>query len=77
MVPRVQHFAEVLLITRFLEKKRRGGRIRLRGLSKQERRAAEGKRAHALFEEIQFVIHHGERVRVEYLMVELAMATGK
>jgi hypothetical protein len=50
---------------------------RAAGLSKDERRAAERKRVYALFEEIQIAIHHGERARVECLMAELAIATGK
>jgi hypothetical protein len=50
---------------------------RAAGLSKNERRAAERKRVYALFEEIQIAIHHGERARVDYLMTELAIATGK
>jgi hypothetical protein len=50
---------------------------RAAGLSENERRAAERRRVYALFEEIQIAIHHGERARVEYLMAELAIATGK
>ena len=40
-------------------------------------RAAERRRVYALFEEIQIAIHHGDRARVDYLMTELAIATGK
>ena len=47
------------------------------GLSKNERRAAERRRVYALFEEIQIAIHHGDRARVDDLMTELAIATGK
>jgi hypothetical protein len=44
--------------------------------SQKERRAAERKRVHALFYEIQIAIHNGDRARVDYLMAELAVATG-
>jgi DNA-binding FadR family transcriptional regulator len=50
---------------------------RAAGLSKNERRAAERRRVYALFEEIQIAIHHGDRARVDDLMTELAIATGK
>jgi hypothetical protein len=41
---------------------------RTRGFQVNERRPAERKRIHALFEEIQAAVRHGERARVEYLM---------
>jgi DNA-binding FadR family transcriptional regulator len=50
---------------------------RAAGRSKNERRAAERRRVYALFEEIQIAIHHGDRARVDDLMTELAIATGK
>jgi hypothetical protein len=50
---------------------------RAAGLSRKERPEAERKRVYALFEEIQIAIHHGEHARVEHLMAELAIATGK
>jgi hypothetical protein len=44
------------------------------GLSKHGR-AARRKRVYALFDEIQLAIHDGDRLKVDYLMTELAEAT--
>jgi hypothetical protein len=46
------------------------------GRSMKER-TAERRRVHALFDEIQIAIHNGDRSAVDYLMAELAVATGK
>jgi hypothetical protein len=43
--------------------------------SQMERRAAERKRVHALFDAIQVAIHARDRATVDDLMAELAMAT--
>jgi len=43
--------------------------------SQTERRAAERKRVHALFDAIQVAIHARDRATVDDLMAELAMAT--
>ena len=43
----------------------------------KEGRTAEGKRVHALFDEIQIAIHNGDDTAVDYPMAELAVATGK
>ncbi len=45
--------------------------------SMKEWRTAERKRVYALFDEIQIAIHNGDRTRVDYLMAELAVATGR
>ena len=47
------------------------------GRSVKERRTAERKRVHVLFDEIQVAIHNGDRTTVDYLMAELAVATGR
>jgi hypothetical protein len=47
------------------------------GRSNREGRAAERKRVHGLFGEIQIAIHDGDHVRVDRLMKELAAATGR
>jgi hypothetical protein len=46
-----------------------------RGRSPRERRAAERKRVHALFDVIQVAIHARDRATVDDLMAALAMAT--
>jgi hypothetical protein len=46
-----------------------------RGRSQRERRAAERKRVHALFDVIQVAIHARDRATVDDLMAALAMAT--
>jgi hypothetical protein len=46
-----------------------------RGRSKRAPIAAERQRVYALFDEIQVAIHNGDRLKVDYLMVELAEAT--
>jgi hypothetical protein len=46
-----------------------------RGASPRERRAAERKRVHALFDVIQVAIHARDRATVDDLMAALAMAT--
>jgi hypothetical protein len=46
-----------------------------RGASQRERRAAERKRVHALFDVIQIAIHARDRAMVDDLMAGLAMAT--
>jgi hypothetical protein len=46
-----------------------------RGHSQRERRAAERKRVHALFDVIQVAIHARDRATVDDLMAELAIAT--
>jgi hypothetical protein len=47
----------------------------VRGLSQRERRAAERKRVHALFDVIQVAIHARDRATVDDLMAALAIAT--
>ncbi|HWW84728.1 MAG TPA: hypothetical protein VNZ26_14060 [Vicinamibacterales bacterium] len=47
------------------------------GHSNRQARAAERRRVHWLFGEIQIAIHDGDHVRVDYLMRELAAATGR
>jgi hypothetical protein len=42
--------------------------------SRKERRAAERRHVHALFDEIQIAIYNGDRTAVDYLMGELAIA---
>ena len=46
-----------------------------RGASQRERRTAERKRVHALFDVIQVAIHARDRATVDDLMAALAMAT--
>ena len=46
-----------------------------RGRSPRERRAAERKRVHALFDVIQVAIHARDRATVDDLMTALAIAT--
>ena len=46
-----------------------------RGASQRERRAAERKRVHALFDVIQVAIHARDRATVDDLMAALAIAT--
>jgi hypothetical protein len=47
------------------------------GSSRRARAAASRQRVHALFYEIQLAIHDGNRVKVAYLMAELAEATAQ
>ena len=42
--------------------------------SQKERRAAERRHVHALFDEIQIAIYNGDRTAVDYLMGELEIA---
>jgi hypothetical protein len=44
--------------------------------SSNERRALARKRVHVLFDEIQLAIHNDDRTKINYLMAELADATG-
>jgi hypothetical protein len=46
-----------------------------RGRSQGERRAAERRRVHALFDMIQVAIHARDRATIDDLMAELASAT--
>jgi hypothetical protein len=45
------------------------------GRSKKEPRTEERQRVHLLFDDIQIAIYHGDRERVDMLMVKLALAT--
>ena len=45
------------------------------GRSKKEFRTVERQRVHVLFDEIQIAIYHDDRARVDFLMVQLALAT--
>jgi len=45
------------------------------GGSSKRARAARRQRVYALFDEIQLAIHGGDRLKVHYLMAELAEAT--
>jgi len=47
------------------------------GRSAKERRAAERRRVHALFDEIQIAIYASDRAKVNDLIAELAVATGQ
>ena len=47
------------------------------GRSKRPRTTAERQRVYALFDEIQIALHNGDRVKVDYLMAELARATAQ
>lgn len=48
-----------------------------RGSSRRARAAARHQRVWTLFDEIQVAIHDGDRLKVDYLMVELAEATAQ
>jgi hypothetical protein len=45
--------------------------------SPKEWRAVARRRVHVLFDEIQVAIHNDDRTKINYLMAELAEATGK
>jgi hypothetical protein len=45
--------------------------------SPKELRAVARRRVHVLFDEIQVAIHNGDRTKINYLMTELADATGR
>jgi hypothetical protein len=47
------------------------------GSSDRARAAAKRQRVYALFDEIQLAIHDGDRLKVDYLMAELADATAQ
>jgi hypothetical protein len=44
--------------------------------SPKELRAVARRRVHVLFDEIQVAIHNDDRTKINYLMAELANATG-
>jgi hypothetical protein len=48
----------------------------VRRRSPQELRTVARRRVHLLFDEIQVAIHNDDRTKIDYLMAELAAATG-